>query len=51
MFNDISKSELYSIDGGIVITTSTIIICAVSSFILGGVCGAGIYVGYKNAAK
>jgi len=51
MFENVSTRELENTNGGIVITTTTLVICAVSSFGLGCVFGAGVYVGYKNAGK
>lgn len=51
MLSELDKQDLELIEGGFVISTGTLIICAVSSFLLGGVCGAGIYVGYKSAGK
>lgn len=51
MLEQISGNELMDTDGGIVITTTTLVICAVSSFGLGCVFGAGVYTGYSNAGK
>ena len=50
-FNTLEKNEIENINGGIVISTTTLLTCAGCSFFLGGVTGAGIYVGYKNTGK
>lgn len=51
MMKEMTNEELYAVDGGFVITTTTLVICAVSSFCLGGLFGAGVYVGYREAGK
>lgn len=51
MFQDISRYELEETNGGVVVSGTVLLICAGSSFVLGGIFGAGVYVGYKNAGK
>ena len=50
-FTELNAAEMNETDGGIVITTTTLLICAGASLVLGCATGAGIYVGYKEAAK
>ena len=50
-FTELNAAEMNETDGGIVITTTTLLICAGASLVLGCATGAGIYVGYKEAGK